>query len=101
MDLPTALTHEVGHRPGREHPGAGVPTETVGAGTWRGPGADGDRARFVDAFSALLATEEEPSGIGGGPISRIRKEVLTSESGRWGPYRQASRRRPGIAPAPG
>ena len=68
MDLSTALMHEVGHRPGREHQGVGVPTETVGACTWRGPGADADLARFVDAFSALLATEEEPSGIGGGPI---------------------------------
>src|SRR5262249_39428825 len=78
-----------------------VLTETVGAGTWRGPGADADLARFVDAFSALLATEEEPSGIGGGPIGRIRKEVLTSESGRGGPYREASRRPPRNAPAPG
>ena len=56
MDLPTALMHEVGHRPGREHQGVGVPTETVGAGTWRGPGADADLARCVDAFSALHGT---------------------------------------------
>ena len=73
MDLPTALMHEVGHRLGREHQGAGVPTETVGAGTWRGPGADADLARFVGAFLALLATEEGTSGIGGGPIDHAGK----------------------------
>jgi hypothetical protein len=70
MDLPTALMHEVGHLTGRDNQGASVMTETVGAGTWRGPGADADMAPFVDAFSALLATEEETSGIGGGPIGR-------------------------------
>ena len=69
MDLPTALMHEVNHRPGREHQGAVVLTETVGAGTWRGPGGDADLAPFVDAFSALLATEGKTSG-NGGPIGR-------------------------------
>src|SRR5262249_36789702 len=70
MDLPIALEREVGHRPGREDRGAGVLTETVGAGTGRGPGADADLARLVDAFSALLATEEETSASGGGQIGR-------------------------------
>jgi len=55
---------EVGHRTGREHPGTGVMTETVGAGTWKGPRADADLAPFVDAFSALLATEGKTSGNG-------------------------------------
>ena len=39
-------------------------TETVGAGTWKGPRADADLAPFVDAFSALLATEGKTSGNG-------------------------------------
>jgi hypothetical protein len=64
---------EVGHRPVREDQGDGVLTETMGAGTWRGPGADGDLARFLDAFSARLAAEEEPSGVGGDPIGRAEK----------------------------
>ena len=48
-------------------------TETVGAGTRRGPGADADLVRFVGAFLALLATEEGTSGIGGGPIDHAGK----------------------------
>jgi hypothetical protein len=45
----------------------------VGTGTWRGPGADADLARFLDAFSARLAAEEQTSGIGGDPIGRAEK----------------------------
>jgi hypothetical protein len=58
------------HLTGRDNPGTGATTETVGGGTWGKPGADADLARCVDAFSALLATAEETSGIGGGPIGR-------------------------------
>jgi hypothetical protein len=42
-------------------------SESVAAGTRRGQGADADLASFVDAFSALLATEGKTSG-NGGPI---------------------------------
>jgi hypothetical protein len=47
-------------------------TETLAAGTRRGPGADADLARFVGVFLALLATEEGTSGIGG-PIDHAGK----------------------------
>jgi hypothetical protein len=60
MDLSTALMHEVGHRPGREHQGAGVPTETVGAGTWRGPGADADLARMAKVAGTAPPDTDSP-----------------------------------------